>query len=353
MAKAKKLPSGQWRTLVYSHTEKVNGKDKRIYESFTADTKKESEYLAAEFSLNKKKKSKPMDMTVGEAIDKYLNNKSNILSPATIRAYKIYKNTRLQSIMSIKFKDLTQDLIQSSINDDAKTVSPKTVRNAHGLLSATLKEYYPSFTLNTVMPQKIKREISIPTLDEINILLNKCKEQNLRRAIILAYALGLRRSEICALKLSDINFSNNTININKAVVLNYDNGWDCKTTKTTSSTRILSMPDVVRDELKKCTCEKIIALTPTNISNNFRTLVKQCKLQHIRFHDLRHFNASMMLSLNIPDKYAMEIMGHSTNNMLKTVYQHTMQNKMNDVYTQVNNFLNMQHEMQHKTSESQ
>ena len=56
MAKAKKLPSGQWRTLVYSHTEKVNGKDKRIYESFTADTKKESEYLAAEFALNKKKR---------------------------------------------------------------------------------------------------------------------------------------------------------------------------------------------------------------------------------------------------------------------------------------------------------
>ena len=53
MAKANQLPSGKWRTRVYSHTEIVNGKEKRIYESFTADTKKESEFMAAKFAMDK------------------------------------------------------------------------------------------------------------------------------------------------------------------------------------------------------------------------------------------------------------------------------------------------------------
>lgn len=54
MAKAKKLPSGSWRCQVYDYTD---FKGKRYYESFTAETKKEAEYLAAEFALNKKKRS--------------------------------------------------------------------------------------------------------------------------------------------------------------------------------------------------------------------------------------------------------------------------------------------------------
>ena len=51
-------------------------------------------------------------------------------------------------------------------------------------------------------------------------------------------------------------------------------------------------------------------------------------------------NASVMLRLNVPDKYAMERMGHSTNNMLKNVYQHTMNDKAVAVADAVDGFLN-------------
>ena len=56
MAKAKKLPSGKWRALVYDYTDS-NGK--RKYQSFTAETKKEAEFLAAHYCLNKKVRSSP------------------------------------------------------------------------------------------------------------------------------------------------------------------------------------------------------------------------------------------------------------------------------------------------------
>ena len=55
-----------------------------------------------------------------------------------------------------------------------------------------------------------------------------------------------------------------------------------------------------------------------------------------RFHDLRHYNASIMLSLNVPDKYAMERLGQSTPGLIKAVYQHVMSDKRDEVNQTVN-----------------
>lgn len=59
-----------------------------------------------------------------------------------------------------------------------------------------------------------------------------------------------------------------------------------------------------------------------------------------RFHDLRHYNASIILALGVPDKYAMERMGHSTTDMLKKVYQHVMTEKRKEVSDVVNAHMN-------------
>ncbi len=64
--------------------------------------------------------------------------------------------------------------------------------------------------------------------------------------------------------------------------------------------------------------------------------VKAAGLEHFRFHDLRHFNASLMLSEGIPDKYAVERMGHSTTAILKSVYQHTEDTKRMEVNAMMN-----------------
>lgn len=61
-------------------------------------------------------------------------------------------------------------------------------------------------------------------------------------------------------------------------------------------------------------------------------------LKHYRFHDLRHVQASVMLMLNVPDKYAMERMGHASTNMLKNVYQHTMKSKSEEVADKVDQY---------------
>lgn len=70
--------------------------------------------------------------------------------------------------------------------------------------------------------------------------------------------------------------------------------------------------------------EFIIPDSRRAINSRFDYYLKKAGIKHYRFPDLRHVNASVMLALNVPDKYAMRRMGHATNNMLKTVYQHTM-----------------------------
>lgn len=86
MAKAKKLPSGNWRVNQYVGKD-ANGK--RIYKSFTASTKKEAEYMAANYTLNGDHEQKPpAELTLAEAYDRYIESKSNVLSPSTIREYR-------------------------------------------------------------------------------------------------------------------------------------------------------------------------------------------------------------------------------------------------------------------------
>lgn len=135
MAKAKKLPSGNWRVNLYDYTDPASGK--RIYKSFTATTKKEAEYMAAEYKLDGKQRTASAgDMTLKEAYTRYIDSKTNVLSPSTIREYRRSARNDLQDIMPLKLRDITQEAVQRSINQFAANHAPKTVRNAHGLLVA-------------------------------------------------------------------------------------------------------------------------------------------------------------------------------------------------------------------------
>lgn len=101
-------------------------------------------------------------MTVGEAIDKYIESKDAVLSPSTIRSYKSIRTNSIGKLESILLKDLTQDAVQRHINSLSKNSSSKYVRNVHGLISATVATYKPGFILHTTLPQKEKKRDKNP-----------------------------------------------------------------------------------------------------------------------------------------------------------------------------------------------
>lgn len=326
MAKARKLPSGSWRALVYAGKDE-NGK--RIYESFTAPTRKEAEYQAAEYALKKKRKDKAEDITVGEAIDRYISMKDGILSPSTLREYKSERKNRLKGLMGLKLENVTNELVQKEINAEAKKLSPKTVKNTFGLLTAALREFYPEMTLRISLPKAERPDICIPTKHDIDALLDKSKGTSLYIPILLASSMGLRRSEISALTWKSIDLKKGILKVERAKVLNDNTEWVIKDPKSYAGNRKLKIPVNVLEALKKekRESEYLFNDRPSVISVQFKRLAKKINAPHLRFHDLRHYYASVMLSLNIPDKYAMERMGHATPAMLKNVYQHLMPEK--------------------------
>lgn len=322
---ARRLPSGMYRVQVM-----VDGKRASVTDE---DPKVAvARAMAIKAKMEEAKKS-PRSMTVGEAIDRYIESKDAVLSPSTVAGYKRIRKNALQGIMDIKLPDLTREKVQREINKMAKEKSQKTVRNAHGLLTAALAEYKPEMVLRTTLPQKRRYEAATPSGDDIRAIMKTVKGTENEIPILLAVWLGLRMSEVLGLKWEDIDGS--TLHVRRAKV---DEGE--KTTKTYSSQRDLPIPPYIKTLLDNApkNSDHIVPLSRRAIYCRFQTICKKANVQHYRFHDLRHINASVMLALGVPDKYAMERMGHATNNMLKTVYQHTMKSEQEEVAKKVDSY---------------
>lgn len=318
MAKAVKLPSGTWRVNLYVGTDPVTGK--RKYKSFSAPTKREAEFLAAEYKMGIQKRS-ASEITLDEAMKRYIESQSG-LSPSTLRSYGAVSRSAFTGISKYRLCDLTQELIQREMSLYSMSHSPKTVRNAHGFLSAVLRMFAPELHLNTTLPQKKKTETYIPTEEEFQKLLKTVEGSDIEPAVLLAAVGSLRRSEIAA--LTDEDILDNGVRVNKALVRGSDNQWHIKTTKTTSSTRIAPLPEQV---IKKLRTHKMGELTPSLITEHFRKAVKDAGLPPMRFHALRHYYASVLHAAGVPDKYIMQFGGWSTDTVLKNIYQHTMRDR--------------------------
>jgi len=351
MAKAKKLPSGNWNVKLF--VGKENGK--RVYKSFTAPTKAEAELMAAQFKLDKKRKMNPVKLTVGEAIDKYIKDNATLLSPSTIKGYKIIRRNHLQSLMNIQLCDITQNDINNAVKEDAKRLSPKTVANAHGLLSTIIHEYRPDFMLNTKLPKKKKYISNMPDLPRLLDILKVVQGTEIEIPVLLAVWLGMRMSEIRGLKWS--NVYDDHIIINNVIVDTDDAPVEKDITKSYTSTRKVWISKYLSEKLKNAPRkgEYVTTLSGQAIYKRFSRLLDKHSIEHCRFHDLRRVNASIMLMLDIPDKYAMERGGWATNSILKNVYQETFTSEKEVVNNKIDGFFenmlvkidDMQHEKQH------
>lgn len=314
----KQKENGKWLVQV-----QIDGKRR----SKEFETKEEALYWASGIKTGQKEAArKPSSLTVEKAIEKYIETKSSILSPSTIRGYKGIQESRIEEIKTTQLSDLTHDKVQRWVNSLAKNHSPKTVANAHGLLSAVLREYHPDMVLHTTLPQKVRPDIQIPTEQELIRIIDAARGTRYELPITLAIWLGLRQSEIVGLTWSCIK--GDTLQIRQAIVMGED-GPTQKGTKSYSGKREIRIPPYIQNLLAEQSRknEFIVNLSGKAIYSGFSRICEKAGVPHFRFHDLRHANASVMLAVGVPDKYSMKRMGHATNNMLKTTYQHTIKEK--------------------------
>lgn len=330
MAKATKLPSGNWRVNLYLG--KVGGKE--IRRSITGRTKKEAEQNAALYIAENHLDDTPM--TVGEAVDKYIMDASVTLSPATIRGYRIIQRNQLSGIASYMADRIKQDELQGWVNAMAKKYAPKTVRNAYGLVTAAIKAVRPSFHVTIKLPVKDAELVVIPTEEDVQKMIDAANP-NLRRCIMLAAFCGMRRGEICFLRYGDIK--DGCVSIHGDVVKAADGTWkDKRHAKTDKSNRTVRVPAFVLNELGTGALDdKIFNCVPDAITNAFTRLMKRLGMRY-HFHLLRHFFASALIAQGVPKDYVQALGGWEDGGSLDRVYTHILQSAENEYSSKVSDY---------------
>lgn len=330
MATAKKLPSGSYRVRAFVGMN--NGK--KVYKSFTAPTKKEAELKAATY-LCENKIEENKDLTFEQALDSYIKSRESVLAPSTLREYKRSQKKDFALLNKKNINDITQRDIQLLVNEKAAKKSPKTVKNIHGLISAVFRMFRPNMALNTTLPQKQPKNLYIPTDADIKILLNCVgDDEDMLIAILLAAFGPLRRSEICGVEDTDID-KNHVLHVQRAVVQDEHKNYVDKLTKSVAGDRYIPLPDFVFDKISGRK-GRIVRLKPNQISDRFIDIQKRSGLPHFRFHDLRHYCASIQHALGVPDAYIMSRGGWNSDTVLKQIYRHALDDRAKEENSKIN-----------------
>lgn len=258
--------------------------------------------------------------------------------------------------LNIKLKELTTEDIQEFYSAQLERVSANTVIHYHAVIHRALKYAVKIKTIqsnpavNVERPRKKKFIGSFYDKKEINTLFDSIQGHPLEVAIKLAAFYGLRREEIIGLKWTAIDFENNTLTIQHTVTECNLDGKHIEvasdTAKTDSSLRTMPLVTNFREMLlakkekqehyrKLCGrsyCKEYLDYIfvnemgerwkPRYLSDGFKRILEQNGLRRIRFHDLRHTCASLLLANNVPMKKIQEWLGHSDFSTTANIYAH-------------------------------
>ena len=254
------------------------------------------------------------------AYEKYCESRTNVCSPATLRGYAVLNRNMPEWFKNLNIYDIDQMSVQRMINEYSSTHSPKSTRNLHGLVSAVLKTVRPEIVLRTRLPEKRSGEVYIPSDAEVKAILQKVKGSKYEVALLLA-VFGLRRSEICALTLDDLE--GNMISVTKAKVQRSDESWVIKPTpKTEESNRKVYVTDYVRDLILRQGF--IYRGHPENIRKKLEKVEDELGIRRFPLHKLRHYFASVTHDMQISDADIMAMGGWKTDHIMKSVYRHAI-----------------------------
>lgn len=302
-----KLPSGN-----YKVQKMMNGKRYSLTFDHRPTIKEVND------ALSKRSTQVNGKMTMQDACASYIESRSNTLSPATFREYKGMARRLSPTLLNKPIDDITSSDVQREVNLIAKDRSPKTVRNYHGFIAAVLGTFRPELMLRSKLPQEEVKDDYIPNKDDIRALLKEAEGTVYEVPILLGCA-SLRRGEICALTMDDIE--GNVIHITKDTVMDDDNNWVIKPPKTPTSVRDVIVPDQVIEAINR---NGLYTGHPNSISDWMDATEKKIGLNHFSLQKCRHYFASQAHEVGISDADIMKAGGWKTDYVMKNVYRHSL-----------------------------
>lgn len=324
----RRLPSGN-----YSIQLRLGG---RSY-TFTDENKKECKTKATLFKARyiSGAKEDVSRLTLSEAMDMYIASRSNVLSPNTIRGYRIIQRNRFQSVMDKSIAGIRN--WQMIVNEEALVCSPKTLRNAWGLVSSVLKanRIDPG---SVTLPQIVPREHEFLEPEQVLELVRYLEGDKYELAILLGLH-GLRRSEVMALRKSDI--ANGVIRVSGAFALNESNKWEYKETNKNDTSRrdVPVLIDRVND-LAKASPSKgyLIRQSAESVSRRVDSLCEELGFPNVGFHGLRHSFASLAYYVGLSELETMRLGGWKDPAVMRKIYTHLAARKKDEAKDKLKGF---------------
>lgn len=311
---AQKLPSGNYRVQYY--------KDGKRH-SVTRPTAYEAEREAA-LLMN----GNIPDITLHEAIDCYINERKNVLSPSTIVGYRTIQRNRFQSVMHLPIADKIR--WQQVVNDEALTISPKTLYNSWGLVKAILTTYGVAVP-RVQLPQRITEEHEFFQPEEIKQFV-KLIEGHENEAQFLLCLHGLRKSEMLAVTDSDIK--DGYIYVRGSIIRTEANTYVSRDSNKTVKSR--RQVPIFIDRLStlslECNCR------PDTIGRRFQRLCEENGLPQIGLHGLRHSFVSLCYYLGISLMVTMRYGGYSNPTVVQSIYTHLANRELKDSEAKLKQF---------------
>jgi integrase len=305
----------------------------------------------------------PGKLAVGEYLQRWLEDyaKGNT-APRTYERYEqIVRQHLIPALGAIPLARLRPQHIQACYSEarqagriDGKDggLSAQTVLHHHRVLREALHHAVrwqllarnPADAVEA--PRPPRHEMRVLTPDGVQRLLAACEDSELYAIVFVAVATGLREGEILALRWSDVDLHGSSAHVTRTLQYVSGRGLLFREPKTSRSRRRVSLSRetvAVLSEHRRRQLERRLALgpgyedqnlvfvgsagkpiPPYSVSQRFATLVKAAGIGPLRFHDLRHTSATLMLSAGVHPKIVSERLGHSGVAITLDTYSHVL-----------------------------
>lgn len=316
----KQLPSGSWNIYLAPEKQSVTETTARKCEEKAKEIRRQYQ---AQKLLGLLNSGVPV-LSLGDAIDRYITDRSEIISPSTQRSYWSVRKHRMQDCMEWNIYDPSNNW-QAAVNQElVDGLSAKTVKNVWRLCSGAIRNA-GAVVPNVDLKRPTPAERQWLRYDQIEVFLDQIKGEDCELAALLALH-SLRLSELLALKPSNISWKNRELRVRGSRVLNSDGLLEYKAlNKTERSRRDIPFLIPRLEELLKAipdTQEWLVGSNEKRLYDNINRICKANGLPTVGVHGLRHSFASLGYHLGMKELTVMQIGGWSDSSVVRDIYTH-------------------------------
>lgn len=276
------------------------------------------------------------------------------LRPATLSSYR--ETMRLHVVPTlgrVKLRTLTPGHVRKLISDKTSSgLGPRSVQIVHSTLRTMLSEA----VREELVERNVAAVVRSPSVEHVEVrpwspeeaaaFLQSVAEHRLYALFAVGVALGLRKGELLALRWSDADLEAGLVRVRQTVQRLPGIGLTFGPPKSARSRRVIPLPAasirVLRAHRARQAAEMLAlgpiwvdsdlvftsavgtVIEPRNLTRFFDELIVRAGVRRIRFHDLRHTCASMLLAQGVPARVLMDVLGHSQLAITTDLYSHVM-----------------------------